>query len=120
MLLFWLLACTITPRDPAAVLALTGDPAKGASELQTRCARCHGMDGRGTAVAPDLGARVPVLSDQQVVETMLLGRGSMRPVAIFDQQAADVLGHLRGRWPQEPTAEEPQREGAAAPGDITP
>ena len=40
----------------APSLALPGNPAKGAKTFETRCAMCHRLAGRGSAVGPDLDA----------------------------------------------------------------
>ena len=41
------------------------------------CYKCHNGDGTGTLRGPDLAKRVPKLTDQQIVTTILEGPGLM-------------------------------------------
>ncbi len=97
----WLaLACAPTPRDPAPVLAITGDAEVGAAQYQMRCASCHGGSGNGVSRTPPLAGAVSKLSDGDVVSIMLNGRGAMtRQSGMQDKHAADVLAYLRRAFP---------------------
>jgi mono/diheme cytochrome c family protein len=99
MLALLLLACA-EPRDPAQVLALTGDAARGEAQYQMRCAACHGPSGNGVVRNPALRGRVGQLPDSELVGVMLNGKGAMaRQSGLQDQHAADLLAYLRQAFP---------------------
>lgn len=100
MTVWWLVwwACA-APRPVEPVLALTGDARRGEATYQMECARCHGAEGFGVASTPALADRAPLLSDAQVVEVVLHGKGGMGAQRLSDAQVADVLSWLRERWP---------------------
>ena len=81
-----------------AIVALEGDAAAGAERFAGTCAACHGADGRGGPIAPDLAERVPNRDDPTLIRTLLTGKGAMPPWASrFDDQGfADLRAHLRG------------------------
>lgn len=82
--------------DNSAILDLTGDPAAGESVFNsTGCAStaCHGPDGNSGS-APALSSRVSSLSDDQIIDSVLDGKGGMPPQNLNDQQMADVLAWL--------------------------
>ncbi len=93
VLLLGLAACG--GRDPDDILALDGDPAAGAEVFASRCARCHGDDGRGTERGPDLAEEVPDASDEDLVDQIVNGGWDMPAIDVTDQEAADVLAFLR-------------------------
>jgi mono/diheme cytochrome c family protein len=95
LLALLLLACA-EPRDPAPVLALTGDAGRGEAQYQMRCASCHGASGSGVSRTPALVGRVGQLSDAELVSVMLNGKGAMtRQSGLSDQHTADLLAYLR-------------------------
>ncbi len=65
------------------------------------CYKCHGGDGSGTWKGPNLGERVPKLSDQAIAKVILEGPGMMPSYQgkIDDQQIAQITAWLRGRFP---------------------
>lgn len=77
-----------------AILALTGDAAAGATVFSSTCANCHGADGTGGS-APDISGAVGGYSDADLLDVVLNGSGSMAPVALEDQEAADLLAYVR-------------------------
>jgi mono/diheme cytochrome c family protein len=86
LLLSLLTACG----DPA--LSLEGDPVAGETVFQT-CAACHFDD--GTGVGPAMGDEAPEKSDEEIVDIIRNGYEEMAPVALEDQEIADVLAYLR-------------------------
>lgn len=99
MIVLWLLACA-EPRDPAPALALTGNAERGAAQYQMRCAQCHGASGNGVSRTPGLTVRMSQLSDLEVVDIMLNGKGAMtRQSGLENKHAADLLVYLRGAFP---------------------
>lgn len=80
----------------ADILALTGDPAAGEMVFNSKgctSTACHGADGNSGS-APALSGRVSGLSDDQIIDSVLDGKGAMPPQDVTDQQMADVLAWL--------------------------
>lgn len=80
-----------------AILALTGDASAGQT-IYARCSvsSCHGTDGNsGPAGTPALADEVPEQSDEQLVQIVLGGYGSMPAQPMEDQDMANVLAYLR-------------------------
>src|SRR5664279_1510555 len=65
------------------------------------CYKCHGGDGSGTWKGPNLGERVPKLSDEGITKAILEGPGMMPSFKgkIDDQQIAAITAWLRGKYP---------------------
>jgi len=83
--------------DNAAIKALDGDAARGQTVFSSNtCASsgCHGTDGN-SGTAPALRDVVGGLSDDQIIDAVLDGKGSMPPNDLTDQEMADVLAWLR-------------------------
>jgi cytochrome c551 len=89
-----------------AVLCLMVVPpvsAQGGADLfKSKCAMCHGPDGKGqTAMGKnmklrDLGsADVQGQSDAQLKDIILKGKGKMPPQKVTDAQAADLVKFIR-------------------------
>ena len=93
-----LLACA-EPRSVEPALAAAGVAARGEAQYQMRCATCHGAAGGGAGGTPALAGAVHRLSDAEVVDAMLNGRGAMSPLRMTDAEAADVLRFVRERFP---------------------
>lgn len=81
----------------ATILALTGDAAAAQSNYSSVCSACHGPDGAGVAPNPALTDRVPALTDEEIVLTILEGKGNMDAydTTFKNQQIADLLAYLR-------------------------
>lgn len=80
----------------ATILGLTPDGAAGASTYALNCQACHGADGSGVAPNPALTDRVPGLTDEQVVTTILEGKGNMDSYKFLkNQDIANVVSHVR-------------------------
>jgi mono/diheme cytochrome c family protein len=79
----------------ATILSLTADAGAGADSYARVCQACHGPDGTGTLSGADLTERLPMLTDEQVVRTVLDGKGNMDSYAsLTNQEIADVVAHV--------------------------
>jgi mono/diheme cytochrome c family protein len=85
----------------ATILGLTGDAAAGETVfMDNLCssAACHGPDGT-SGTAPALTEQVPAASDEQIVNSLLNGKGDMTPQsALSDQELADVLAYVNANF----------------------
>lgn len=76
------------------ILSLTADTAAGSGTYAAICAACHKADGTGVPPNPALTDRIPTLTDDQVVATILDGKGNMDAYAIMtNQEIADVAAY---------------------------
>jgi mono/diheme cytochrome c family protein len=79
-------------------LELTVDEEAGADVYDDNCATCHGDDGTGD-IGSDLTQRVPEMSDDEIVSTVLNGlKGTTMPsfADVLDNQAiADVVAFTK-------------------------
>lgn len=84
--------------DNGGILELTGDAAAGQTVFTSgmcSTAACHGSDGNSGSSAPPLSDVVSGRSDEQLIDSVLDGRGAMPPQDLSDQEMADVLAWLR-------------------------
>ncbi|MCX4247437.1 c-type cytochrome [Paraliomyxa miuraensis] len=84
--------------DNGSILDLTGDSASGEALFASKgCAQasCHGTDGNSGATAPALSGVVSSRSDDEIIDAVLDGKGTMPPNNLSDQEMADVLAWLR-------------------------
>ena len=106
----------------ADILSLPQDHFQGAVEFEANCSACHGADGRGTSAAPNLFERVPALSDERLVRTLIQGTASGMPSWGYfsDRQLADIFAHLRFNFVEEDTKPEetPPEEEAPEEDDF--
>jgi mono/diheme cytochrome c family protein len=81
----------------AQILALPRDHFQGSVEFDANCRACHGPEGKGTLAAPNLYERVPDLTDDEIVQTLIHGRDGGMPAwgHFSDRQLADIFAHLR-------------------------
>jgi mono/diheme cytochrome c family protein len=89
------------------ILALTGDADEGELEFPSTCglgaSPCHEEDGtQGSGIAADLTEVTAGLTDRQIVETVINGKGQMLALAtsVEDQQVADIVAYMRREWGQ--------------------
>jgi hypothetical protein len=61
--------------------------------------RVAAMTGADGVPAADLVDRVPELTDDAIVDAMIVGVGAMEPIAISEELARDVLAYLREKFP---------------------
>ena len=80
------------------ILELTGDADAGATLYDDNCAICHGDDGLGD-IGSDLTERIPAMSDEEIVTTVLLGlSGTTMPSfadVLDNQSVADVVAYTK-------------------------
>lgn len=103
-----------TPWQYQAVSASTQLDAPGAHTYVTRCASCHGLDGKGQAEwMPPLAGATSALAKEQASAINITLNGSQRVVTaglpdayrmpafreqLSDQEIAEVLSYVRGTW----------------------
>ncbi len=102
------------PARARRVLGLTGDPTAGAAIFADNCTRCHGVEGRGSAIAPNLYERVPMRDDLSIAITVIGGRSPMPAwgETFDDQTLANVIRFLRNNF------DAPVSTTPAAAGDV--
>jgi alcohol dehydrogenase (cytochrome c) len=78
-----------------SLFAQAVDPGRRAFE--TRCARCHGADGRGGEMGPAIAERLAPLDDQQLMKLIREGQPlkGMPPNVVPDAEMADLVKFLR-------------------------
>ena len=78
-----------------SLFAQAVDPGRRAFE--TRCARCHGADGRGGEMGPAIAERLTPLDDQQLMKLIREGQPlkGMPPNVVPDAEMADLVKFLR-------------------------
>jgi cytochrome c551 len=84
--------------DNGAILDLTGDPAAGQTVFTSgmcSTSACHGADGNSGTTAPALSSVVSSRTDDQIIDSVLDGKGAMPAQDLTDQEMADVLAWLR-------------------------
>jgi mono/diheme cytochrome c family protein len=91
-------ACGTDTGDTGTVI--TPDPVAGADVYSANCVVCHGPDGTaGISGAADLTVKVPTLTDDEIANVVLNGEATadfaMAPIALSDQEMADLLAYLR-------------------------
>jgi mono/diheme cytochrome c family protein len=73
----------------------------GQVKTDVTCYKCHNGDGTGTLRGPNLAKRVPKLTDQQIVATILEGPGLMPSFKgkVDDADMKAITSWLRQRFP---------------------
>jgi alcohol dehydrogenase (cytochrome c) len=84
----------------STALAPAQDADPGRLAFQARCARCHGGDGAGGEMGPNLRPRLAPLSDGQLTRLFREGSGGMPPVAVAEAELAPLLRYLRTLQPR--------------------
>jgi mono/diheme cytochrome c family protein len=72
---------------------------------EVNCYKCHNGDGTGTMRGPNLGKRVPGLTDQQIAAAIDEGPSMMPSFKgkITPTEVAEITSWLRSRFPKAPT-----------------
>lgn len=82
----------------SVILGLNGNASNGQTLFSGgTCANaaCHGPDGTSGMATPTLDTSVPNLSDAEIVNTFLNGKGGMPPQSqLSDQELADLLAYV--------------------------
>ena len=81
-----------------ALPAQDADP--GRLVFDSRCARCHGAEGAGGEMGPDIRARLASRTDDQLARLFHEGSGAMPPVAVTDAELAPLTRFLRSLQPR--------------------
>jgi alcohol dehydrogenase (cytochrome c) len=78
-----------------SLFAQAADP--GRQSFETRCARCHGADGRGGEMGPAIVERLTPLDDEQIRQLVREGQPlkGMPPNVVPDPEMAELLKFLR-------------------------
>ncbi|MGE0789034.1 MAG: cytochrome c [Sandaracinaceae bacterium] len=85
------------PRITAILMNDMPDAAAGAEIFGMNCARCHGPEGNGSGFAPNLHDRVPAHSDEELLRSIIQGKGGMPTWGdtFNDIELRNILGFLR-------------------------
>ena len=70
----------------------------GAEVYATECGGCHGSDGEGAASNPSLVEGVPLLSDEDLMDTLLNPPGAMAIISLSQAEADAVFTYVRDRF----------------------
>jgi mono/diheme cytochrome c family protein len=75
-----------------------GAAADGKAVYDAKCKACHKADGSGMAamkMRPLGSADVQAKADADLKKDIIAGNGKMKPVAVTDAQAADLVAYIR-------------------------
>ena len=81
-------------------LAAAQDADPGRLAFQARCARCHGGEGAGGEMGPDIRTRLASNSNDQLAKLFHEGSGAMPPVAVTEAEQAPLIRYLRTLQPR--------------------
>jgi len=81
-------------------LAVAQDADPGKLAFEARCARCHGGDGSGGDMGPDIRERQSANTDAHLAELFRGGRGAMPQVAVTEAELAPLIRYLRALKPR--------------------
>src|SRR5690348_1332803 len=84
----------------AASLSTAQDVDPGKLVFQSRCARCHGADGSGGEMGPDIRSRAAARNDEQLAKIFHEGSGAMPPVAVTESELKPLIRFLRSIEPR--------------------
>src|SRR5436305_12825172 len=75
----------------------------GYTKPEANCFHCHGGDGHGTALGPDLGKAIPSMSDGEIAEVITNGRPKtiMEPYKgkLTDAEIGQLVAWLKKEFP---------------------
>ena len=74
---------------------MTVDPSQGAQLYTMHCSACHGPDGSGTAVGPDIREDVFEEDTSELVEVILEGEDDMPPIAVLPSEAFQIVQWMK-------------------------
>ena len=76
-------------------MAAAQDADPGRQSFVTRCAACHGTDGNGGELGPDISRRVPFRTDQELADVLRDGLPSAGMPAFPGMSAPETTGLIR-------------------------
>ena len=88
----------VDPQQINDILALTGDSDNGLLLYRSQCQLCHGVDGSGGVIGPDIRDATATYTDEALLTLFIGGRGNMLPITFTNQQFADVLVYVRATF----------------------
>jgi len=97
-----LASCAGTQR-PADQIKSPGEALfNGRVKPDVNCYSCHNGDGSGTIRGPNLGKRVPKLTDQQIAQAIADGPGLMPSFKdkLTDAEVKEITAWLRTQFPK--------------------
>jgi len=71
----------------------------GARLYQFYCQPCHGDDGSGSMLGPDITERVWDFTDAELLQIILEGTDGMSPINLEEDEASLVVGWIRESFP---------------------
>ena len=83
-----------------AHFAAAQDIDPGRLTFESRCARCHGGDGSGGDMGPDIRFRVMARTDEQLAKLIHEGSGAMPPIPVGEAELAPLTRFLRSLQPR--------------------
>jgi len=93
----------------AAPMAVQTQEAEGRQTFTARCAGCHGTDGNGGELGPNIAMRVPTRTDQElttVVRQGLIASGMPAFAGLSDSETTALVQFLRALKPRAGSAPE--------------
>ena len=72
--------------------------AVGSDLYASHCSGCHGSAGEGADEGPEL-THTAHKEDDQIIQVILEGKGSMQPVDVTESEAQRIVDHLRELFP---------------------
>src|SRR5215831_19336223 len=78
----------------------------GRVKADVNCYQCHNGDATGTMRGPNLGKRVPNLTDQQIAQAIADGPGLMPSFKgkVTDAEVQEIIAWLRTKFPKQEVA----------------
>ena len=95
-------ACAGTPITPDKITTPGEALFNGRVKPDVNCYKCHNGDGTGTWRGPNLGKRVPGLTDQQIAQAIIEGPGFMPSFKdkVTPAEIEQITAWLRQRFPK--------------------
>jgi alcohol dehydrogenase (cytochrome c) len=106
----------------AAATATAQNPDAGRQVFVARCAGCHGTDGNGGELGPNIATRVPTRTDQElttVVRQGLIASGMPAFANLSDSDATALIQFLRTLKPRAGSAPERATVGLAGGAGLS-
>lgn len=97
-----LAACAGTQTPKQQITAPGEALFNGQVRAEVNCYKCHNGDGGGTLRGPNLGKRVPNLTDQDIAGAIAKGPGLMPSFKdkVSDAEVKEIVAWLRTRFPR--------------------